>query len=407
MQVINLQDEALYTDTFWKISKAFFGTERFNIVFGSSNSSKSYSTYQRYIQEFLYEKDRDYLVLRKHGTTLFDSVFIGMKNIIYGWGLSFMFAFKESPGNLTITNRYTGRRIVFKGLDDSEKIKSVVNFKYALLEEATEFHLSDWLEINRRLRGFEGIKFFFIFNPVDRNHWINKHFFLTTAVKEKTSFTHCTYKDNKFATKEDIEQLEGLEHIDENDWRIYCLGQWGVLTSRLIFNNWSTVKEVPKEAKKIPSGMDFGYSPDPTTLVDLYIRGDELYLDEQMYLTGLTNIHTGNDLERSIQQELENIGFDKKGLIIADSAEPKSIRELRSAGYNIYAVKKPGVSESIKSMKSYKIHITERSINTISEFENYQRKVDRHGTILPEPVDANNHIIDPTRYVLTMKGKLW
>jgi phage terminase large subunit len=407
MQTINLQDPALYANTFWKVSEAFYGPNRFNIIWGSSNSSKSYSMYQRFIQEFLQEQKRDYLVLRKHGTTLFDSVFSGMRNIITEWGLKFMFTFKESPGNLTITNKYTGRRIVFKGLDDSEKIKSVVNFKYCLLEEATEFHLSDWLEINRRLRGFEGIKFFFIFNPIDRNHWINKHFFLTPSVREKCMIIHCTYHDNKFATKEDIEQLEGLKDIDENDWRIYCLGEWGVLTSRLIFNNWSTVVSVPPEARQIPSGMDFGYSPDPATLTDLYIRGDELYIDERIYKTGLTNINTGNEFEQSMQQELERIGFDKQHLIIADSAEPKSIRELRDVGFNIYAVKKPGISESIKMMKSYRLFITEHSTNAINEFENYQRKVDRYGTILPEPLDAFNHIIDPVRYVLTMKGKLW
>lgn len=407
MQTIDLQDPKLYTKTFWKVSKAFVGPERFNIVWGSSNSSKSYSMYQRFLQEFMMEQKRDYLVLRKHGTTLFDSVFSGMKNILTEWGLRFMFQFRESKGDLTIVNKYTGRRIVFKGLDDSEKIKSVVNFKYCLLEEATEFHLSDWLEINRRLRGFEGIKFFFIFNPIDRNHWINKHFFLTPAVKEKTLAIHCTYHDNEFATAEDISQLEGLKDIDENDWRIYCLGQWGVLTSRLIFNNWSIVDAVPKEAKQIPSGMDFGYSPDPATLTDFYIKGDELYIDERIYKTGLTNINTGNVFEQSMQQELERIEFSKEQLIIADSAEPKSIRELRDAGYNVYAVKKPGLSESIKSMKSYKLFVTASSTNAINELENYQRKVDRHGTILPEPLDAFNHIIDPTRYVLTMKGKLW
>jgi len=407
MQIINLQDSALYTDTFWKISKAFYGDTRFNIIWGSSNSSKSYSTYQRFLQEFTYEDKRDYLVLRKHGTTLFDSVFSGMKNIIVEWGLKFMFTFKESPGNLTITNKKTGRRIVFKGLDDSEKIKSVVNFKYCLLEEATEFHLSDWLEINRRLRGFEGIKFFFIFNPIDRNHWINKHFFLTLNVKAKVTFIHCTYKDNKFATKEDVEQLEGLKEIDENDWRIYCLGDWGVLTSRLIFNNWSVVDEIPVGAKQLPSGMDFGYSPDPATLTDYYILGDGLYIDERIYKTGLTNVNVGNDTEQSMQQELEDIKFDKEHLIVADSAEPKSIRELRNAGYNVYAVKKPGISESIKIMKSYRIYITAKSLNAIAEFENYKRKVDRYGTILPDPVDEFNHIIDPTRYVLAMKGRLW
>jgi len=428
MVEVNLRNPSFYTETFNKTIPCFYGDFRFNVIMGGSNSSKSYSVYQHFILTFLAEQKRDYLVLRKHGTSLYDSVFMGMKNIIVEFGIGWMFNILESPGKLTIINKSTGRRIVFKGLDDTEKIKSAVNFKYCLLEEANEFSLPDWLEVNRRLRGFEGIKFFFVFNPVSRQHWLNKHFFLTDIIREKTCFVHCTYHDNRFATKADIEELENLKYLDENDYRVYCLGEWGVLSSRIIFKNWKIIDEIPVNAKQIPSGMDFGMSPDPTTLIDLYllpkptIEGQvlteeeaavnaalagTLIIDERIYDTGLVSINTQNELTQSIQGRLEELDFSKEQVIVADNSHNMTIREVRDVGYSIFAVKKPRVGESLKVMKSYQILITRRSTHVINEFENYMLKVDRNGVILPEPVDGNDHTIDPCRYVLSMKGRLW
>lgn len=407
MMTINLDDPQYYTDTFYKVQECFTADKRFNIIQGGSNSSKSYSVYQQFILAFLIEKEHDYLVLRKYGTSIYDSVFQGMKNIILDWNIGFMFKSLESPGKLTIINNSTGRRMIFRGLDDTEKIKSIVNIKFCLMEEANEFSQSDFLELNRRLRGFEGIKYFLVFNPISRNLWLRQYFYLTPRVKDKTTFVHCTYHDNRFATPEDIEELEGLKDIDINDYNVYCLGNWGVLSSRIIFPNWETITTIPEGAVRIPSGMDFGYSPDPTTLTDLYIMPGALVMHERINDTGLVSVKTDNPLSKSIQGELETINFSKNDMIIADSAGQMSIRELRDNGYNIFAVKKPGILESLKLMKSYRLLVTESSINIIKELENYIRKVDNNGTILPEPIDAFNHHIDPTRYVLWMKGRLW
>lgn len=405
--VIDLLNPKYYTETFNMLAPCFFGDYRFNVIWGGSNSSKSYSAYQRFIQAFNTEREHDYLVVRKFGTSIYDSVFQGMKNIISDFHLEFMYKYIESPGKLAIVNKVTGRRIIFKGLDDTEKIKSIVNIKYCLIEEATELTQSDFNELDRRLRGFEGIKFFLIFNPVSRTHWINNYFFLTEVNRKYTYTVHCNVDQNRFATPEDIERLDNLLAIDENDYRIYRLGEWGVLSSRIILKNWTIIDEIPEGAKRIPSGMDFGFSPDPTVKIDHYLYDNCLIVDEAIYETGLLNINTGNDIGNTIEQRLIDTQHPKDVIIIADSAEEKSIREIRSKGYSIYAVKKPGIMDSLKVMKSYRILVTRKSKNVINEYENYLLKIDRNGVILPEPIDEYNHSVDCTRYVLAMKSRLW
>jgi phage terminase large subunit len=200
-----------------------------------------------------------------------------------------------------------------------------------------------------------------------------------------------------------------LKNIDENDYRVYVLGEWGILTDRLVFRNFKECDSIPEHAKKLPSGLDWGFANDPTALIDVYILGDEIYLDERIYQTGLTNLETDNALQESIQKKFKELGVGKDSYIVADSSEPKSITELRNQGYMIYGVKKyPGsIKDGIKLMKAYTINITKRSRNLINEFENYVMKVDKNDNILPQPIDAYNHGIDAVRYVILMKGRLW
>lgn len=405
--IVDLSDKRLFTNSFFKIDKALKEKTRFKIVYGGSGSSKSYSYYQHYVVKLLQETNHDFLILRKFATTLEQSVFNGIKLIIDNWGLTDYFHFTKRP--YEIRNKITGRRIIFLGVDDPEKLKSIVNIGQALLEEATDFTFNDFKEVNRRLRGIEGIEIGLCFNPISHTHWIKKHFFDNPEVRKNTTITKCFYSDNQYLTEEDIEQLEQLIHIDENDYRVYVLGEWGVLTERLIFKNWKVVDDIPKEAKRLPSGMDFGFASDPTTLIDAYLLGDDIYFRELLYETGLTNLETDNPNQSSIQQRLKEINFNNPNYIIADSAEPKSIAELRSSNFDVYGVKKyPGsINDGIKLLKAYNIHITSDSPNLINEFENYVLKIDKDGNILPHPVDAYNHGIDACRYIILMKDRLW
>jgi len=395
--IVDLQDRSLYTTSYFKIEKILQEPTRFKVVYGGSGSSKSFSYYQHLIIQLLEEKNHDFLILRKYGTTIEQSVFNGIKGIIQTWGLADYFTFTKRP--YVITNNITGVKMLLMGVDDPEKLKSIVNIKRVLLEEATDFTFADFKEINRRVRGIEGIQIGLCFNPISHTHWIKKHFFDTPEINKNTSVVKCSYQDNEYLTQEDIDQLHQLKLIDEMDYKVYVLGEWGILTNRLIFKNWSECDSIPGEAKELPTGLDWGFANDPTAIVKVYKLENTLYLDEVCYETGLTNDVIAERLKQA------NI----KNYIVADSAEPKSIQELRKHNLNVYAVKKyPGsIKDGIKLMKGYQIKVTSRSKNIITEFENYVYKVDKADNILPDPVDSYNDCIDAIRYVILMKNRLW
>jgi phage terminase large subunit len=167
------------------------------------------------------------------------------------------------------------------------------------------------------------------------------------------------------------------------------MGQTGQSKS-LIFRI-NEVQDIPKDAKLLAKGMDFGFTNDPTTLVAVYQSGDNLYFDELLYETGLTN--------SDISNKFRELGFDKRDEIFADDAEPKSIEELYRMGWNIKEAKKKEVNLGIDIMKRYKLHCTTNSVNMIKEFKNYKWIEDKNGNVLNKPVDMFNHSIDAIRYV--------
>ena len=180
--------------------------------------------------------------------------------------------------------------------------------------------------------------------------------------------------------------------------RVYIDGEIGSLQG-VVFDNWKQVSEIPKEAKLIAYGKDFGYTNDPTTLIGVWKQDGELYLKEFLYETGLTN--------PQICERLRSFGI-KKEEIIADSAEPKSIQEIRMQGFNIHpAVKgKDSITSGIDVLQRYKINVTADSLNLIKELRNYKWKQDKDGKTLNEPIDYYNHLIDPLRYIALNKLQL-
>jgi phage terminase large subunit len=184
----------------------------------------------------------------------------------------------------------------------------------------------------------------------------------------------------------------------QNWCRVYITGEVGNLIG-LVFNNWNIVSLIPDEAKLVGYGMDFGFTNDPSTLIGVYRKDRDLYLKEFIYETQLTN--------QDIISRLNSIGISKSDKIIADSAEPKSIEDLRRAGFNIVGAKKgpDSIKHSIDRLQQYKLFAEATSLNLIREFRNYRWKVGRDGKSLNEPVDHSNHLLDPLRY-LAMDGLL-
>jgi phage terminase large subunit len=171
---------------------------------------------------------------------------------------------------------------------------------------------------------------------------------------------------------------------------VYGLGERG--QSKSVIFTHQTVESIPEGASLIAAGMDFGFTNDPTTLVVAYRKDIDLYFEELVYETGLTN--------RDIHKKLQSLGFDKRTEIFGDSAEPKSIKELQLFGWNIKptAKGKDSVMAGIDMLKRYRLNVTKSSVNLIKELRNYKFVEDYNGKVLNKPVDAYNHAIDAVRY---------
>jgi len=236
-------------------------------------------------------------------------------------------------------------------------------------------------------------------------------------------FLKVNYLDNEELDQRIIDKIEEKKPIydaagnllsgDPVWWRVYGLGELGVYEG-LIFKigqHW-TEEEKPPEAKLIAYGLDFGYSNDPTTLVGIYYANGSYFLQEIFYQTGLTNLYrddmTDEEKENTIQYKLEYLGISKTELIVADSAEPKSIEDLRRLGYNVVgAVKgKDSVVNGIDYIQSQNIFITPSSVNGLKEARSYCWAVNQQGKRLNKPQDLNNHFWDAVRYGFSHKVQI-
>ena len=203
-------------------------------------------------------------------------------------------------------------------------------------------------------------------------------------------FTLTTYLDNPVISDKKRKEIENLVLIDEQLHRVYALGMTGQ-SQGIIYKNWSIVPEFPENGKNEGGGLDWGYTNDPTVVIRCCLYRGEIYVDEYVYETGLTN--------PDLAAKLAFNEYDYDWETIADSADPKSIDELSDYGYFIKgAVKGKGsVDHGIQTLKQYKINVTSRSTNTIKELRNYKWK-EKNGKPTNVPVDKFNHAMDALRY---------
>ena len=277
-----------------------------------------------------------------------------------------------------------GNIIEFISLDMPQKIRGR---KRDLLfcNEANELTQEDWTQLLFRTNE----KVILDYNPSEEFHWIYDQ----VLPREDVQFFQTTYKDNPFlgdVIKEEIERLRG---VDENYWRVYGLGERG--QARSLVYTFTTVKEIPTEAKLVSYGLDFGYSSDPTSLVRTYLLEDNMYVDELLYRTGMTN--------QDIANEMKVLGLDRSNEIFADSAEPKSIEEIYRMGWNVKPTIKGSINIGIDIIRRYKLHATESSFNLIKELRNYKFIEDKNGHMTNKPVDNFNHALDALRYSVVNK----
>jgi phage terminase large subunit len=227
-----------------------------------------------------------------------------------------------------------------------------------------------------------------------------------------------TYKDNTALAESIVREIEkalhkGFYKTDEPDlfkdsniknqywsnwWRVYGLGLVGSLEG-VIFSNWSQIGKVPEDAQLLGYGLDFGFSNDPTALTAVYRWNNQIVLDELIYKTGMLN--------SDIIREMNSLGIDQRALIYADSAEPKTIEEIRRSGFNIHPTVKgaDSINFGISILQEQAILVSSNSINLIKELRNYIWDKDKNGAKLNKPIDAYNHAIDSIRYFAMMSLK--
>ncbi len=346
---------------------------------------------------------RNYLVVRQVGRTIRGSVFAEILRVISDWEVNGLFNVNKSDMLITCTNGY---QIIFAGLDDVEKMKSLVPAKGAItdiwIEEATETDKKTVKQLYKRQRGGDPKipkRLTMSFNPIMQNHWIYEEYFSklnltdtqTSYKSDSLSILKTWYIHNRFLTADDIRDLEN--ETDKYFYNVYTLGNWGVL-GNVIFTNWSVqdLSEMRAQFTNTRNGLDFGFSSDPAAVSQTHYdkMRKTIYIYGELYETGLTNDLLATEV-------IKMIGNDR---IVCDSAEPKSIVELQRYGVNAVGAEKgkDSVLFGIQWLQQQTIIIDVSCVNTKNEYQQYKWKEDAAGNAIRQPVEKNNHLIDATRY---------
>lgn len=376
---------------------------RVQIFFGGSSSGKSVFLAQRTVLDVL-KGLRNYLVIRNVASTIKRSVFNEIMKVIYDNNLSREFTVNKS--DLVITCNRNRKQIVFAGLDDVEKLKSITPIDGPLtdvwVEEATETEHSAIKQLFKRLRGRSKVnkRVILSFNPITQDHWIYNEYFSdwvdgkNVLRQEKLLIVKSTYKDNKFLEEDDIYELENEK--DEYYRNVYTYGNWGII-GNVIYKNWS-VEDLSWLKGRVDVhkyGLDFGFSNDPTAFVDIYYSpGKEtIYILDESYVTGQKN----RDIADMLHEKTAN-----KNITTCDSEDPRTISELEDMDcYVTGAIKGPdSVRHGISWIQARKIVIDVKCQNFKNEIQKYKWKEDKNGVVLKDPVDKDNHLLDAMRYAL-------
>ncbi len=348
---------------------------------GSSRSSKTYNILIWLIVYCLKNSGTRLSIVRATLPAIKGSVFIDFKEILYKLGIYDEKMMNKTEFTYTLPN---GSWVEFFSTDSEQKLRGRKR-DILYVNEANELKFIEWQQLKMRTTKFAIIDY----NPsFTDDHWI------CDINKEQSTFHFIsTYKDNPFLEQVIIDEIESLQRKNESLWRVYGLGLQAQIEG-LIFTNIEIIDRIPGHVKMSNIGMDFGFTNDPTAIIDTGIYDDGLYLDELCYRTQM--------LSSDIIRELKPVGPKS---VISESADPRLVKEIRNAGILITPVTKGAgsVMEGIMKMQEYKIYITRRSYNLIREFKNYTFEQDKEGKWLNVPIDAFNHGIDAVRYVILEK----
>jgi len=361
-------------------------TKPIRIVQGGTSAGKTYSILQ-YLIYFALKRDLTISIVAESVPVLKRGAYKDFISILKNLNL-----YDEANHNLTDRKYQLGKSTFeFFGADNPDGLRGGRR-DVLFINECNNVSFDAYQELSVRTKLFT----FLDFNPT-------APFWATTELidDEKAEHLIVTYKDNEFLEQKIIDEIESWEIKGEssdyyaNRWRVMGLGLLGKQEGAII-SDWSEINELPADAQLIASGLDWGYSNDPTTLVSLYRYNGELIVDEKLYLKGLLNSQISEKVKATDA---------KDNIIYADSAEPKSIAELRNYGLSVLPVikGKDSINYGLSLIQEQPIKVTSRSVNLIKELLNYTWAKDKNGTPLNVPIDAFNHAIDALRYIFLMK----
>lgn len=404
--------------TFWRSQK------RYRVCKGSRASKKSKTTALNIVYRMMKYPGANTLVIRKTYRTLKDSCFSELKWAIHRFGVDEAWTVKESPLEMIYTRPDGSKqKIYFRGLDDPLKVTSITVDNGCLcfmwIEEAYEITSEDDFNmLDESIRGVvpDGSKLFkqvtLTFNPWNEHHWLKRRFF-DNPDDETDSFT-TNYLRNEWLDKADVKVFESMKKKNPRRYAVAGLGNWGIVDG-LIYENWKEesftfitqeqhdeegLQGVIKDRLQFSFGLDFGYTNDPSAFFcgALDLENKKLYVFDEFYEKGMSN--------QKISDRIKAMGYGKE-YITADSAEPKSIDELRGLGLHVKGAQKgkDSINHGIQFIQDFEIIIHPRCVNFLTEISNYTWDKDRLGTRLNRPIDDFNHLMDAMRYALEKYSK--
>ena len=373
--------------------------QRYIICYGGRRSGKSIGVSQLLSWKAI-ESKRLIVVMRKVARTLRLSVFPRMQNALKEIGILEQCQVNKSDMAITLPN---GSVFWFVGADDPEKLKSLEGATDYWLEEAPEFDQEDLDTIDAGLSAhcLPPPQIYLTFNPIPQipgsQHWIQKRFIpeeypigkIITA--GNVAILRTTYKQNHFCPQETIDVLEAYKKNQPDLYKMWALGEF-VTVEGAILTDWNVIDKVPDGVNCIGYGLDFGYAADPATLVKIWMHNDDLYAQEIVYENGLTN--------PQLAQRMRENGVQRRDIIRADSAEPKSIQEIKDEGFFcVPCDKSPDYKRAAaRWLQSKHIHIVRGSTNLLREVSTWSWAIDKHGNQLPKPADGEDHTVDALIY---------
>lgn len=374
-------------------------TKRYEIYYGGAGSGKSYFVAQKLVIKALSDR-RKVLVLRKVGRTVKNSVFQLILDTLNLFQIKDKCKINKTDFSIELPN---GSVFLCSGLDDPEKIKSIAGLTDAWLEEATEFTQDDFNQIDLRIRDplAKDQQLILSFNPVSKASWCYLQFFAENPeldeFRSKVEIVKSNYTNNPHLPQAYVDSLLLLKATNPVYYGIYALGDFGSL-DKLVYSNWQKFEFNKEDIKgDLIIGLDFGYTNDPTALVAAIVNAEEnrIYVFKEWGGTGLLN----DDIAKNII----DFGF-AKSIIKADSAEQKSIDEIKRAGVLRISPCTKGqgsILQGIQKLQQYELIIHPDCKEILNELQNYAWEKDKQtNEYINKPIDKYNHYLDALRYAL-------